>query len=208
MRSDLTNAEVAELDRLLATAPAPLRPLNAVQLDGYLCGVLVQPAGVADAHWLAGALGAERDTLPDSVDAQWLARCVKLIERRYEAVNRALLEDGRFEPVLWSDDGRTRDDTPIGSIQPWRDGFERALRLHTALTALDEEAVVRHLAEIRAAADDAVDEVVVAVAALAELTRPLRYRVQTQRRDQPKVGRNDQCPCGSGKKFKLCHGKG
>ncbi|MFX8230990.1 SEC-C metal-binding domain-containing protein [Acinetobacter baumannii] len=21
------------------------------------------------------------------------------------------------------------------------------------------------------------------------------------------VGRNDPCPCGSGKKFKLCHGK-
>ena len=25
-------------------------------------------------------------------------------------------------------------------------------------------------------------------------------------RDQPKVGRNDLCPCGSGKKFKKCHG--
>ena len=23
----------------------------------------------------------------------------------------------------------------------------------------------------------------------------------------PKVGRNDPCPCGSGKKFKQCHGK-
>ncbi len=26
-------------------------------------------------------------------------------------------------------------------------------------------------------------------------------------RDQPKVGRNDACPCGSGKKYKQCHGK-
>ena len=25
-------------------------------------------------------------------------------------------------------------------------------------------------------------------------------------RDQPKVGRNDPCPCGSGKKYKRCHG--
>ena len=25
--------------------------------------------------------------------------------------------------------------------------------------------------------------------------------------DLPKVGRNDPCPCGSGKKYKLCHGK-
>ena len=26
-------------------------------------------------------------------------------------------------------------------------------------------------------------------------------------RDQPKVGRNDPCPCGSGKKYKKCHGR-
>jgi preprotein translocase subunit SecA len=28
----------------------------------------------------------------------------------------------------------------------------------------------------------------------------------TVRRSQPKVGRNDPCPCGSGKKYKKCHG--
>ena len=27
------------------------------------------------------------------------------------------------------------------------------------------------------------------------------------RREAAKVGRNDQCPCGSGKKFKKCHGQ-
>jgi preprotein translocase subunit SecA len=30
--------------------------------------------------------------------------------------------------------------------------------------------------------------------------------VQTVKRDQPKVGRNDPCPCGSGRKYKKCHG--
>ena len=37
---------------------------------------------------------------------------------------------------------------------------------------------------------------------------------QTQERSRPqpvhvekKVGRNDPCPCGSGKKYKNCHGK-
>jgi hypothetical protein len=29
----------------------------------------------------------------------------------------------------------------------------------------------------------------------------------TIKREEPKVGRNDPCPCGSGKKFKKCHGK-
>jgi preprotein translocase subunit SecA len=30
--------------------------------------------------------------------------------------------------------------------------------------------------------------------------------VRQVRRDEPKVGRNDPCPCGSGKKYKKCHG--
>ena len=30
--------------------------------------------------------------------------------------------------------------------------------------------------------------------------------VRTVRRDMPKVGRNQPCPCGSGKKYKKCHG--
>ena len=35
-----------------------------------------------------------------------------------------------------------------------------------------------------------------------ELMEPgIKYR-----RSAPKVGRNDPCPCGSGKKFKKCHG--
>ena len=31
-------------------------------------------------------------------------------------------------------------------------------------------------------------------------------KVRTVVRDQPKVGRNEPCPCGSGKKYKKCHG--
>jgi preprotein translocase subunit SecA len=33
----------------------------------------------------------------------------------------------------------------------------------------------------------------------ADESRPVR-------RTEPKVGRNDPCPCGSGKKYKKCHG--
>ena len=29
---------------------------------------------------------------------------------------------------------------------------------------------------------------------------------ETVRREEPKIGRNDPCPCGSGKKYKKCHG--
>jgi uncharacterized protein YecA (UPF0149 family) len=33
-----------------------------------------------------------------------------------------------------------------------------------------------------------------------------QQKVATIVRDAPKVGRNDPCPCGSGKKYKKCHG--
>jgi len=31
--------------------------------------------------------------------------------------------------------------------------------------------------------------------------------VEQYKRSEPKVGRNDPCPCGSGKKYKKCCGK-
>lgn len=42
----------------------------------------------------------------------------------------------------------------------------------------------------------------------AEAVVPKReHKQQTVRRDMPKVGRNDPCPCGSGKKYKYCCGR-
>jgi preprotein translocase subunit SecA len=47
-------------------------------------------------------------------------------------------------------------------------------------------------------------------AAVAEPPRPSRTGgddvIRQVKRDEPKVGRNDPCPCGSGKKYKKCHG--
>ncbi len=48
----------------------------------------------------------------------------------------------------------------------------------------------------------AINDTNVATAEPEEKTTNMPYT-----RDLPKVGRNDPCPCGSGKKFKQCHGK-
>jgi hypothetical protein len=46
--------------------------------------------------------------------------------------------------------------------------------------------------------------------AVAAPPRPARTggvdTVRQVKREEPKVGRNDPCPCGSGKKYKKCHG--
>ena len=70
----------------------------------------------------------------------------------------------------------------------------------------------REVASALAGDSDAVGDAAVASAAAAreaasgeaeESAAPS----QPVRRDMPKVGRNEPCPCGSGKKFKNCHGK-
>ncbi|HUR40687.1 MAG TPA: preprotein translocase subunit SecA [Verrucomicrobiae bacterium] len=60
---------------------------------------------------------------------------------------------------------------------------------------------------------DSIPPVAESASAAAPGPRPLEQRaappprVETHKREEPKVGRNDPCPCGSGKKFKQCHGK-
>jgi len=45
------------------------------------------------------------------------------------------------------------------------------------------------------------------LSAMPQDEEPGEARVIPMRRDMPKIGRNDPCPCGSGRKFKQCHGK-
>ena len=128
--------------------------------------------------------------------------------------------DSASEPGL---DATTR------AILPWVAGFEFAASIFPGLDDLGDDAVATALArlyrflpaageedQVIAAVvarerpleslDAAIEEIVACVADLYDLTEPLRYQVETVRRETPKVGRNDPCPCGSGKKFKQCHG--
>jgi len=242
--SDLTDAEFAELDDLLAQTPKPLTPVDAVMLDGYLCGVLVQPVLLTPEQWLPNLFDFDGEALPDTIDATWLARTRELVMRRHAALNRAIAEDGWFNPlVLEFDDEHPlqppADDDEVDpmaelseisqALMPWVAGFQHAALCFTELMDLPNEAVMntlarlyRHLpAESReerevvdtldrefplSTLEDAIEEMVICVADLYTLTEGERYKVDTVRRETPKVGRNDPCPCGSSKKFKLCHG--
>jgi len=240
---DLTDAEFAELDELLEQTPEPLTPCDAVMLDGYLAGVLVQPVLMQPEAWLPHVFDFEGAPLPDDVDAEWLERTKALILRRHAALNRAMVEDGWFDPlVLEFDEDHPPEPTPEGtpdpmaglhpvsqSLMPWVAGFQHATICFPDLIEMPDDAVMaalarifRHLPaetdeekEVVATLDreqplttleDAIEDMVVAVADLQDLTREQRYKVETVKREAPKVGRNDPCPCGSGKKFKHCHG--
>ncbi|OYU28131.1 MAG: prepilin peptidase [Burkholderiales bacterium PBB2] len=257
MSIDLTDTEFAELDELLATTPAPLQALDASMLDGYLCGVLVQPRMIDIEEWLPNIFDYDGGVLPEEVDANWLARIRELVERRYTALNKSMVEGGWFDPVVLdleepaegegaeaveeaAPEGESAEDaqarvTYAGmslisrTLMPWVAGFQHATLCFPDLADMPDDAVMtalarlyRHLPaetpeekEVVATLDrehplkdldEAIEELVVTVADLRDLTEEQRYRVETLRREGPKLGRNDPCHCGSGRKYKQCHG--
>jgi uncharacterized protein len=237
MKSDLSDRELDELADLLEAAPAPLQPVDLLALDGYLAGMLVQPSVVAIEDWLPPALGAPDDALPAGLDAAWLARTRALIERRRDALNAGISEDGWFDPLLVDLDRAPPASeydavqSPISrALMPWAAGFHFAQQSFPQLEAIDDDALPLLLARIErhlppegdedreaiaaldrqrplATLDDAVEDLVAAVVELWDLTARARFAVATVRRTAPKVGRNEPCPCGSGRKFKACHGR-
>ncbi len=239
---DLSDAEFAELDDLLAGIPEPLEPLDAVMLDGFLAGVIVQPELIATERWLPHVFDAGGHRWGEAEPTPEQTRARELIARRHAAMNRSLAEFGGFDPLILEpaedEEGTTPDgaDAPIldattRAILPWVAGFEFAASIFPAMYELDDDAVATTLTRLYrflpaegdeeeataallakehpiATLDAAIEEVVACVGELYDLTAPLRYQVETVRRAAPKVGRNDACPCGSGRKFKHCHGAG
>ncbi|MEZ4373230.1 MAG: SEC-C metal-binding domain-containing protein, partial [Polyangiaceae bacterium] len=80
--------------------------------------------------------------------------------------------------------------------------FDAHIQRREQLEAMEKEAEARHQAELEAAvakhlgepAPEGSDETVT------------QAPTPPPQASAPKIGRNDPCPCGSGKKFKKCHG--
>src|SRR6059058_2547963 len=98
---DLGDGEWDALDELLAQMPEPLEPLDIVMLDGYLCGVIVQPVALEPTAWLPHVFDLEGAGLPERVDAAWQRQVTALVMRRHAALTRSIVEDGGFDPVVF-----------------------------------------------------------------------------------------------------------
>ena len=81
-----------------------------------------------------------------------------------------------------------------------RDAFENLFNILSRSARLQGPAAAP---TALAAATQSAEPAAAAPAAPAE---EIKLPAVTIRRETPKVGRNDPCPCGSGKKFKNCHG--
>lgn len=197
----LSAAEFEELDHALAAWPPPAQPLDVVALDGYLCGVLLQPAPVPESQWLPAVFDAEwagpgAPASPGPKGGAAQARIAALVRRRHAELDAAIEARHWFDPWVFElDDPQW---PAQAATLPWVAGFAMAMERFPGLMACEPSQVLEPLAVLYAAFDpedledaqalleeietleppatlqEAVEDLVTSVLRLADVTRPAR----------------------------------
>lgn len=202
----LTERDIEVLQTELDRVPAPLEPLDATMLDGYLCGVLVQPQRIVEARWMPHVIDVDGRAAPAGFDA---TRLQALVRRRHAELDAAIERRDWFDPWIFELECEDEDDPGTDAVYPWVAGFATALGLFTALMreesgaltealALlyrhldvedleDAEELIEEIESLEPPADlaEAVEELVRATLLLADIGRPLRT-ARTPVRRQPR----------------------
>ncbi|HJV69433.1 YecA family protein [Ideonella sp.] len=186
----LTDADLAELERLLERIPAPAEPLDVMMLDGFLCGVLLQPRAVPEAHWWRHVVDVDGRAIPLGFPDE---RLRALVRRRHAELDAAIRERQWFDPWVFELED---EEDPLQAVMPWVAGFATAMEFFPALMRSDSPEIAEPLAvlyrsfdpedledadqllelieELEPPADlaEAVEALVNSVLLLADVTRP------------------------------------
>lgn len=230
--SPLAAQEMDELDQFLLSDATSDETMMLDSLDGYLTAIVIGPASIKTSEWLPGVWGPSEKDEPAFETYEQAERILELILQQRNGVVESLQRDpDQFEPVFDSVvyEGDTQE---YLDGEMWAHGFMRGIELRKDdwKQFLDDPKCVEMLYPIYLLGADKVTEkeelLVETPAQREELTRQIpasvaaiyRYwsphrkdrfehtMTSTFQREQPKTGRNDPCPCGSGKKFKKCCG--
>jgi uncharacterized protein len=136
----LTDADITRLESLLDGLPAPLQPLDVCALDGFLCGVLLQPQRPGPALWLPYVFDMDARPAPAAAGLQELTA---LVQRRFAELDRAISTRQWFDPWIYQLDG---DAAPAECVLPWVAGFAAAMEAFPALMARTDPELIEPLA--------------------------------------------------------------
>lgn len=225
----LAEAEVETLSRFLDEHAVERDGMSFEMLDGYLTAVLSAPDTIMPSEWLPlvwsgeDAADGESDVFENEDDAQ---RILDLIMRHYNRIASVLAQGGaEFEP--WVGEFEMEDGAFAAFGQEWALGYLRGISLREeAWSALlddpewqDDLEAVDLLARgpddpetgaevgTQEQRDALIDDMVEFALDAHDHWLEQRLKPATVRRAEPKLGRNDACSCGSGKKYKQCCGK-
>jgi uncharacterized protein len=184
-------------------------------LDGYLTGLSLCPEVVPPAEWLPVIWGGVEAGPPfeDPLDVQDFE--TMLVARHAEIARD--LGRGKFRPFFEVD---PRNGDVLWDV--WIEGFATAIDLRPEAWAAVDDPALAYLGTLVAIADDTSDLPSDAINALYDAAAaeiPVQVAALYAWRERQgaivdpvaavtKVGRNDPCPCGSGKKHKKCCGLG
>ncbi|HZD11421.1 MAG TPA: preprotein translocase subunit SecA [Candidatus Binatia bacterium] len=157
------------------------------------------------------------DALQDHVSTQQEAWRQRIGDEQYRSFQRLLLLsaiDNEWRDYLTAMDDLRREIglEAIGQRDPKVEYKRRSFQMFADMRAnIDESVVDRYFRELQS--HQAFIERQEAVVAYQEQMSQAGYQMVQRdqgkgvelRREMPKVGRNDPCPCGSGKKYKHCH---
>jgi len=213
----------AELDRLEQFLNDPERPDDALPLDmaqGLLAAVASGPQPVPQDVWLAAIVGEDRKFADDAEERE----ITTLLERFAADTAQQLNEGEGFDFILYGeDDGEELGDWAEGYLlgvdlaEPrWdelagEEDYDNILFPFLALTGDAKQMALEASEEWMDEAEEAkmLAEIRTNIASHLLDVRQFWFDKSvppTVRREGPKIGRNDPCPCGSGKKYKNCHG--
>jgi uncharacterized protein len=162
----LDDKDLGRLGALLDALPAPLEPLDESALDGFLCGVLLQPRSVPAAQWQRYVLDVEgRPVPPGPAVAELLA----FVQRRHAELDQAIGQRQWFDPWVFPLDD---EDAPSDSVLPWVAGFAAAMDHFPALMAVEDPELIEPLALLYLHFDPADLEDADALAAVIETLEP------------------------------------
>lgn len=158
----LGEADLAALQQALERLPAPLEPLEVDMLDGFLCGVLLQPQPVPVERWWPHVTDVDGRPLPAGLD---VARLRTLVLRRHAELEQAIAARQWFDPWVFELDDP--EASPSDAVYGWVAGFATAQALFPALQRLDAQRlreplalIYRHLdPEDLEDADDLLEEI-------------------------------------------------
>lgn len=188
--------------------------LSVTELDGFFAALACAPTLVLPSRWMPIIWGGE-DLMPDWEDKDEITDFHEALMLAYNQVVSEFIA-GDFSPRIYGEDDK------LVMMDEWCDGFLRGVHLYDPLSAENQAFLNQQLDPITLFASDARLQELLSLSheQVQEQAARIEPNVMALRKHfferqlieahtplmnaEPSVGRNDPCPCGSGKKFKKC----
>lgn len=226
-----TDQELAALATLLRDLPIENDGMTVAELDGFVAGLLVCPELIMPSEWLPVVWGD--DVVESFRDEGQLKTTLNAVMDHYNRIAKLLATspddyealfgvDPNSDDILWEPwiSGferamQLRQDSWEDIVESGDDEAASCISMVVALNEIDQgtsELPDKSINELDEVAPDYIADIVITLNAWtksrlqnhvgnyeAANTNVVPFRTT-------KVGRNDPCPCGSGKKYKRCCG--